>query len=57
MNIYEETTARILQQLEEGVIPWRKTWACGLPASLRTGREYRGVNILILSAAGFSSRL
>ncbi len=56
MNIYEETTTRILKQLEEGVIPWRKTWACGLPASLRTGREYRGINILILSAAVFSSR-
>ena len=56
MNIYEETTQRILKQLDEGVIPWRKTWASGLPASLSTGREYRGINILILSTAGYSSR-
>ena len=25
MNIYEEVTNRILQKLEEGVVPWRKT--------------------------------
>ena len=56
MNIYEETTQRILKKLDEGVIPWRKTWACGLPASLSTGREYRGINILIMSTAGYTSR-
>ena len=56
MNIYAETTQRILKKLDEGVIPWRKTWASGLPASLSTGREYRGINILILSTAGYASR-
>lgn len=56
MNIYDETTQRILKQLKEGVIPWRKTWACGLPISLATGREYRGINILILGTAGYTSR-
>ena len=56
MNIYTETTQRILKQLDEGVIPWRKTWTTGLPASLTTGREYRGINILILSTSGHDSR-
>jgi antirestriction protein ArdC len=56
MSIYETVTARILAQLDAGVIPWRKTWTSGLPKSLTTGKEYRGVNILILATSPFSSR-
>lgn len=56
MSIYETITTRILSQLDAGVVPWRKTWTTGLPKSLTTGKEYRGVNILILGTASFSSR-
>ena len=56
MDVYSTVTDRILKQLEAGVIPWRKTWTTGLPASLTTGREYRGINILILISAGYCSR-
>jgi len=56
MNIYETVTTRILNQLDAGVVPWRKTWTTGLPKSLTTGKEYRGVNVLILGTAPFSSR-
>lgn len=56
MNIYETVTERILTKLEQGVIPWRKTWTSGLPKSLASGKEYRGMNILLLGTAGFTSR-
>ena len=56
MNIYETITNRILSQLEHGQIPWRKTWTTGLPKSLTTGKEYRGVNILVLGTAEHISR-
>ncbi|MCL5096463.1 MAG: ArdC-like ssDNA-binding domain-containing protein, partial [Candidatus Omnitrophica bacterium] len=56
MNVYQSVTERILKQLESGIIPWRKTWTTGLPKSLTTGKEYRGVNILVLGTAGFTSR-
>ena len=56
MNIYEAVTERILKKMEQGVIPWRKTWATGLPKSLTTGKEYRGMNIVLLGLAGFDSR-
>ena len=56
MNIYESVTARVLKQLEEGVIPWRKTWRSGLPKSLISGREYRGINTLVLGTSGYLSR-
>jgi antirestriction protein ArdC len=56
MNIYTTITERILAQLDAGVAPWRKTWASGLPKSLVTGREYRGLNLLVLGLAEYSSR-
>jgi antirestriction protein ArdC len=56
MSIYEDVTNRILKQLEAGKIPWRKTWTCGLPKSLASGHEYRGVNILVLGSTKHASR-
>ena len=56
MTIYQTITDRILAQLEKGHAPWHRTWQTGLPASLSTGREYRGINILALSLSDYSSR-
>lgn len=56
MNLYQTVTDRIVKQLEAGVIPWRQTWTTGSPKSLTTGKEYRGLNLLVLGAAGFTSR-
>lgn len=56
MTIYETITNRILNQLAAGQIPWRKTWKAGLPKSLGSGREYRGVNLLVLGGAEYTSR-
>ena len=56
MNIVQTITDRILSNLEAGQIPWRKTWQGGLPASLATGREYRGINILMLGTRDYTSR-
>lgn len=56
MNICQAVTDRILKQLDDGVVPWRKTWTSGLPKNLTTGKEYRGVNILILGTTEFQSR-
>ncbi len=56
MSIYETVTTRILNQLAAGQIPWRKTWKAGLPKSLTSGQEYRGVNILVLGSTPYGSR-
>ena len=50
-------TDRIVRQLEQGVVPWRKPWKGGensWPRSIH-GRKYRGVNVLMLSMQGYSS--
>lgn len=45
-SVYELVTARIIAQLESGVIPWRQPWR--LASNLISGKPYRGVNRLLL---------
>jgi len=59
---YQIITDKIVAELENGTVPWRKPWRSveGFgPTSLSTGKEYRGINTLMLSmqsmAAGYSS--
>jgi antirestriction protein ArdC len=48
-DVYANVTERVIQALEEGTVPWRKPWsAAGVPVNVRTGRPYRGVNVLLL---------
>lgn len=60
-DIEEKVTQAIIDRLEAGVAPWTKPWTTAgfLPTSLATGRPYRGINTLLLSAvaegAGYSS--
>lgn len=51
-SVYEIITAQIIAQLEKGVVPWRQPWHSGLPKNLVSGKEYRGINLLLLSTAG-----
>jgi antirestriction protein ArdC len=51
---YQEVTDQIVAALEQGIIPWRRTWnqgACGTPMNCTTGRFYRGINTLLLGLA------
>ena len=44
-NIYEMVTARIIEQLEQGIIPWRKPWTGTAGAwSRSTGKPYSLLN-------------
>jgi antirestriction protein ArdC len=56
LSLYDEVTARIIAELEEGRFPWVKPWSNvaaspGLPRNATTGRAYSGVNVLILWGA------
>ena len=55
-SLYDEVTAQIITQLEEGIFPWVKPWnsgnaVTGLPRNAISGRHYSGINILILWGA------
>jgi len=54
-NVYDEITDRIIAELEAGRFPWVQPWGTaaakaplGLPKNASTGRNYSGINILIL---------
>lgn len=65
-NLYDEVTARIIAELEAGRFPWVQPWSAVpgagpcLPRNALTGRNYSGVNVLILWGAvieqGFPSQ-
>lgn len=56
MSIYKTVTDEIIKQLSEGVVPWRRTWVNGIPSSLGSGKEYRGINIILLGLREHTSR-
>jgi antirestriction protein ArdC len=57
VDVYQVITDRITQQLEKGVIPWRKPWKnLGAPANLISKKAYRGINTFILMAGGYTSK-
>ncbi len=48
MDIYEMITQRIVEKLEEGVVPWQKTWKNAPYAqNFVSGRNYQGINRII----------
>ncbi|HET6844830.1 MAG TPA: ArdC-like ssDNA-binding domain-containing protein [Candidatus Angelobacter sp.] len=56
MNVYQIVTERIIQSLEQGVIPWRRPWkVAGHPRNFITTKPYRGINVLLLASQGYSS--
>ena len=48
--MYQVITDRVIDQLEQGVIPWRKTWSSyGLARNYVSGKLYRGINMLMMN--------
>ena len=53
MDIYEEVTRRIVEQMEQGKIPWHKPWiADGSCVSYATGKPYSLLNQMLLGKPG-----
>src|ERR1041385_8397148 len=53
-TVYEIITDRMIKLLEQGTVPWHKPWRSGgEPKNLQSGKEYRGVNVFLLSSAGY----
>lgn len=55
-KVYEIITDRIVKSLEEGKIPWVRPWINNeCPKNLISGKEYRGINTLLLGCQGFET--
>lgn len=56
MKVEEIITQRIIEKLEFGTVPWHRPWSgADMPKNLITKKEYRGINVFILSAMGYAS--
>jgi len=57
VNVYEQVTQRILQSLENGVVPWKSPYLAGVgyPVNFATQKAYRGINVFLLGLSGFAS--
>ncbi len=50
-DIYGRFTQLVIQNLEEGVVPWKQPWhEMGLPSNYLTKKLYRGINLWVLLA-------
>ena len=50
-NIYDQITAKIIEQLENGIVPWHKPWVAGTHAgciSHTNGQPYSEINQMLL---------
>jgi antirestriction protein ArdC len=60
-SVYQIVTDHIIASLKGGVIPWEKPWQTPhftggpFPRNFRTGRPYRGINIMLLWSCNYSS--
>jgi antirestriction protein ArdC len=56
-NLYDEITTKIIDELEQGRLPWVQPWGTAakaplaMPRNAATARQYSGINILILWGA------
>jgi antirestriction protein ArdC len=56
MNVYEIVTEKIINMLEQGVVPWRRPWiSTGLPRNVISKKPYKGINYFLLSASKYVS--
>jgi len=58
--IYNTITNRMIAQLREGTVPWRKKWsaaggAVAWPVNIKSKKPYRGVNPIVLATEPFTS--
>ena len=46
MEVYAMVTEKIVNLLEQGIVPWHRPWSgTGLPRNLVSKKPYRGVNV------------
>ncbi|MCJ8010163.1 zincin-like metallopeptidase domain-containing protein [Paenibacillus sp. KQZ6P-2] len=55
MKIYDMVTERIINQLEKGIVPWRRPWKIGTAVNWKTQKSYRGINTLLLEPGEYAS--
>jgi antirestriction protein ArdC len=51
VDVYKIVTDRIIALLEQGIVPWRRPWTGNFPTNYDSGKEYQGINTLMLGGS------
>src|SRR5436190_14102458 len=56
-DVYEAVTSRIIERIENGVVPWQSPSIArvGFPRNFSTGKLYSGINVFLLGSQEFQS--
>ncbi|TMZ70243.1 DUF1738 domain-containing protein [Klebsiella pneumoniae] len=54
-KIYQMVTEKIIEKLEQGVVPWRQPWRSGMAVNWKTQKAYRGINTILLEAGEYAT--
>ena len=57
MNVNEVITARILDEIAKGTLPWNKPWKSAAgegPTNAISGKAYQGLNVFLLNCAPYA---
>jgi antirestriction protein ArdC len=54
-QIYQIITNKIIEKLEQGTVPWQKTWKTSLPKNFVSDVAYKGINQILLGMQDFES--
>lgn len=55
LNVYEMVTNKIIEKLEQGVIPWRRPFQSAWAVNWKTQRPYRGINAILLEPGEYAT--
>lgn len=54
-DIFASITQKIKDKLEQGAIPWQRSWTVGIPRNLVSKKSYNGINFLSLCLQEYPS--
>jgi antirestriction protein ArdC len=55
LDVYDKVNDRIIESLENGVVPWQKPWKTEAPRNLNSKRRYTGLNSFLLALSPYAS--
>ena len=57
VNVYEQVTQRMIELLEQGIVPWKSPYfaTVGFPTNFASGKRYRGINAFLLGCRSYTS--
>ena len=55
-SVYEIITEKIIERLENGIVPWRKPWTNLNAVNWKTQKPYRGINNFLVDPGEYASK-